>query len=90
MRKADYFNPHVQANSVLNVSGCVHFTGEDHEENNRVKSQIEEHKEFLLKQIKENKEKKALEKNVDLVFDQQRIAVNDQVNRNQREFEQRN
>ena len=35
----------------------------------RVKSQVEEHKEFLLKQIKENKEKRALEKNVDLVFD---------------------
>ena len=44
----------------------------------------------MLKQIKENKEKRELEKHVDLIFDQQRIAVNDQVNRNQREFAQRN
>ena len=55
MRKADYFNPHVGANDVNNVSGLVHFTGEDHQENNRVRSQVEEHKEFLLKQIMENK-----------------------------------
>ena len=58
MRKADYFEPAVKPQ----VSGCVFFRGEDHEEEERKKAHQLEQKNYLLRQMEENKQKKALEK----------------------------
>ena len=44
MRKADYFPPTVEKN----VSGCVAFTGEDHEEEDRKRAQAAEQRLYLL------------------------------------------
>ena len=83
MRKADYFRD----GKVNHVSGCVAFRGEDHEEEDRKRQHIMEQREYLLKQMEENRAKKELEKNQNLLYDRQRQAVTDQVNRNQHEFE---
>ena len=86
MRKADYFPPTVAPK----VSGCVAFRGEDHEEEARKKAQQAEQREYLLKQMEQNKMKKDLQKKQDLAYDNQRLAVNEQVNRNYEEFTRRN
>ena len=78
MRKADYFPPTVEKN----VSGCVAFTGEDHEEEDRKRAQAAEQRLYLLQQMEENRAKKELEKKQNMLYDKQRIAINDQVNRN--------
>ena len=86
MRKADYFTPTVMKNS----SGAQAFTGEDHEEEERLKRQRAEQREYLMKQMEEKKQKKAIEKRQDFLYDQQRLAITIQVDKNQQEFEQRN
>ena len=58
MRKADYFEPAVKPQ----VSGCVFFRGEDLEEEERKKAHQLEQKNYLLRQMEENKQKKDLEK----------------------------
>ena len=58
MRKADYF----PASVTTNVSGCVAFRGEDHEEEDRKRQQNAEQKAYLLQQMEENRSKKELEK----------------------------
>ena len=58
MRKADYF----PASVTTNVSGCVGFLGEDHEEEDRKRQQAAEQKAYLLQQMEENRAKKELEK----------------------------
>ena len=55
MSKSDYFNQWDPNNNVPHISGCVQFTGEDRQEDSRVKRQIEEHRAYLFKQIEENK-----------------------------------
>ena len=51
MRKADYFTPTVNPC----VSGAVAFQGEDHEEEERVRKQRAEQREYLMKQMEEKK-----------------------------------
>ena len=86
MRKADYFPPSV----TTNVSGCVGFRGEDHEEEDRKRQQAAEQRAYLLQQMEENKAKKELEKKQNLMYDKQRVAINEQVNRNQHTFVKEN
>ena len=86
MRKADYF----PASVTTNVSGCVGFRGEDHEEEDRKRSQAAEQRAYLLQQMEENQAKKDLEKRQNMMYDKQRVAINEEVNRNQHGFERNN
>ena len=77
MRKADqhqglptfsicqYQTAHVRKD----LSGCTSFQGEDHTEEDRKKAQAAEQKAFLLKQIEEKKQKKAMIRAQDLQYD---------------------
>ena len=51
------------------ASGCTNFQGEDHGELDRKKSMYAEQKAYLLKQMDEKKQKKAMLREQDLNFD---------------------
>ena len=86
MRKADYYPPHVRKD----CSGCTTFQGEDHENENRKKAHQAEQKAWLIQQMEEKKQFIAMKKQQDMLYDKQRLAVNEAVNRNQHEFNMRN
>ena len=86
MRKADYFPPTVEKN----ISGCTFFRGEDDDELARKHRHAHEQKMNLLRQMEENKQRKEMEKRNDYLYDMQRLAVTDAVNKNHYEFKMRN
>ena len=86
MRKAEYHGDALRKD----ISGCVTFAGEDHPEDARRKAHVAEQREYLLKQIEEKKQKKEMEKKMDMLYDKQRLAVMDEVNRNQHQFAMQN
>ena len=71
MRKAEYF----ACTTPQQPSGAQYFTGEDKDEENRKRAHQKEQREYLFRQMEENKQKKALEKKQDALYDQQRLAI---------------
>ena len=86
MRKAEYHGDAL----TTNVSGCVTFKGEDHPEEDRKRAHQAQQREYLLRQMEEKKQKKEMEKKMDMLYDKQRIAVMEEVNRNQHQFAMQN
>ena len=78
MRKADYFAPTVKAD----VSGCTFFRGEDHEEEDRKRAHQQEQREYLMRQMEENKHKKNFNHKTDMMYDTQRMVMTRQVDFN--------
>ena len=91
MRKADqhqgvYYAAHVRKD----VSGCTTFQGEDHDDHERKKRQQAEQREYLNQQMEEKKQKHAMIKRQDELYDKQRLAVTEAVSKNHHEFVQSN
>ena len=87
MRKADYHRPDIVEPK---TSGCTFFRGEDHGYEARQKAHQKEQQLALLMQMEENKAKKELEKKQNMLYDAQRLAVADAVNKNNEDFQLRN